>query len=117
MHKTSLDILDNGMDMNFGSIFENAVAQELTAHGFDLHYYNSKKFGEVVFVISDKNDTVFPIEVKSGKDYTRHKALGKILDVGNYHLEKGYVLGSTNVSVEGKIVYLPVYMVGLFESE
>lgn len=30
--------------------------------------------------------------------HARHKALGKILDVGNYHLEKGYVLGATNVS-------------------
>lgn len=117
MRKTSLDILDNGMDMNFGSTFENAVAQELIAHGFDLYYYNSKKYGEVDFIVSDKNDTVLPIEVKSGKNYARHKALGKILDVNNYHLERGYVLGSTNVSVEGKVVYLPVYMAGLFQSE
>ena len=32
------------------------------------------------------------------EQHARHKALGKILDVGNYHLEKGYVLGATNVS-------------------
>ncbi len=40
-----------------------------------------------------------PLHQRSGRDqHARHKALGKILDVGNYHLEKGYVLGATNVS-------------------
>ena len=82
-----------------------------------MYYYNSKKLGEIDFVVSDKNDTVLPIEVKSGKGYTRHKALGKVLDVSNYHLERGYVLGSANVSLEGKIASLPVYMAGFFQSE
>lgn len=37
-----LKVLSRETDINFGSIYENAVAQELKAHGFDLYYFNSK---------------------------------------------------------------------------
>ena len=67
LKKTALDVLDGNPDINYGSIYENAVAQELRAHGFDLYYYNSKKLGELDFLIQDRNDHVLPIEVKSGK--------------------------------------------------
>ena len=71
LKKTALDVLDGNPDINYGSIYENAVAQELRAHGFDLYYYNSKKLGELDFLIQDRNDHVLPIEVKSGKSYKR----------------------------------------------
>lgn len=32
-------------DVNFGAVYENAAAQELKAHDFDLYYFNSKKTG------------------------------------------------------------------------
>lgn len=113
----SLDLLSDRQDVNYGCVFENAAAQELAAHGFDLFYYNSKKYGELDFVVQDRNDRVIPIEVKSGKSYKRHAALNNVMDVENYHLEQGYVLGPCNVEVEGKVVYLPVYMAGLMENE
>lgn len=65
-----LKILNNEADINFGAIYENAIAQELHAHGFELYYFNSKKQGELDFVI-EYQGSVLPIEVKSGKDYTR----------------------------------------------
>lgn len=35
-----------------GAIYENVVAEELLAHGFEnLFYYNNKKMGEVDFVV------------------------------------------------------------------
>ena len=40
----------------------------------ELHFFNSKKQGELDFVIA-QNGKVIPIEVKSGKDYERHNAL------------------------------------------
>ena len=52
-----------------------------------------------------------PIEVKSGKNYKRHSALNNVLDVKNYGIDQAIVLCEDNVSVSGKIVYLPVYMV------
>ncbi len=117
LRDVSLEILDSGFDLNFGSTYENAVAQELVAHGFDLYYYNSKKFGELDFVVANRNGKVFPLEVKSGKSYNRHKALSNILKVENYHLDCGYVMGPGNVRQEGGVVYLPVYMAGQFCNE
>ena len=79
-----LRILTGDDAINYGSIYENVVAQELKAHGFeDIYYYNSKKFGEVDFV-TELGGGVFPIEIKSGKNYSRHRALNNILDHGEY---------------------------------
>lgn len=35
-----IKILNKEKDINFGAVYENAVAQELRAHGFDLYYSN-----------------------------------------------------------------------------
>ncbi len=106
-----LRILSGEVNINFGSIYENAVAQELLAQGFDqLYYFNSKKQGEVDFVIEAGDGTVLPIEVKSGKDYEYHHALANILDNEEYNLGKAIVLCNDNVSVQGKKNYLPIYM-------
>lgn len=117
LKKTTLDVLNSNPDINYGSIYENAVAQELHAHGFNLYYYNSKKLGELDFLIQDRNDNVLPIEVKSGKTYKRHHALDNVLAHPEYHLDAGYVLGPCNVSIEGQVVYLPIYMAGMFNNE
>lgn len=118
LKSTSLDILDGVEDVNYGSVYENLVAQELTAHGFDdLYYYNSKKLGELDFLIQDRNDNVIPLEIKSGKGYKRHRALDNVLAADTYHIQQGYVLGPDNVSVSGRVTYLPIYMVGLFTNE
>ena len=106
-----LRILSGEVDINFGAIYENVVAQELLAKGFgQLYYFNSKKRGEVDFVIEAGDGTVLPIEVKSGKDYERHNALANILDTEEYNLNKAIILCNENVSVQEKKVYLPIYM-------
>ena len=118
LKSTSLDILDGVEDVNYGSIYENLVAQELTAHGFDdLYYYNSKKLGELDFLIQDRNDNVIPLEIKSGKGYKRHRALDNVLAADTYHIQQGYVLRPPNLSVSGRVTSLPIYMVGLFTNE
>src|SRR5690606_14842130 len=66
-----LRIIKGDKDINFGSIYENAVAQELVAHGIEPYYYNNKKRGELDFVI-ELGGRIIPIEVKSGKDYDVH---------------------------------------------
>jgi predicted AAA+ superfamily ATPase len=104
-----LRIINGDKDINFGSIYENAVAQELVAHGIEPYYYNSKKRGEVDFVI-ELGGKVLPIEVKSGKDYVVHRALSNIMDCGEYDLPKALVLNNENLKAEGKTVYAPIYM-------
>ncbi len=104
-----LRVLNNDPDLNFGAIYENFVAQELHAHGFDLYYFNSKRQGEVDFVV-EKSGMALPIEVKSGKAYQRHRALSNIMSDSTYHIREAVVLSGANVSVEGHIKYLPIYM-------
>ena len=112
MKSTMLDILAKNPNVNYGAIFENAVAQELHTAGFEIYYYKNKKRGELDFVIEDSEGKVYPIEVKSGKDYKRHNALSNILSAGEYGLEEGFVLCEDNLSRDDRVTYLPVYMTG-----
>ena len=100
-------ILLGEQNINFGSIYENAVASLLRTHGFEnLYYYNSKKYGEVDFLL-EKMGEVIPLEVKSGKDYLRHQALNNMLDV--YCSKRAIVLHNGNYEVRGRISYFPIY--------
>lgn len=109
-----LRIIKGDKDINFGSIYENAVAQELVAHGIEPYYYNNKKRGELDFVI-ELGGRIIPIEVKSGKDYDVHRALSNIMDCGEYILPEAIVFNNDNLSVEGKFTYAPIYMAMFFE--
>lgn len=102
-------ILSGDVDINHGAIFENAVAQELLCHGIPPYYFNSKRMGELDFVIAGKS-SVIPIEVKSGKDYERHNALQNVLECKDYNIEKAYVLCPGNMKKKGKTIYIPIYM-------
>lgn len=102
-------ILSGDINVNFGAVYENVVAQELLCHGYSPYYFNSKAMGEVDFVISD-GAGVLPIEVKSGKDYERHNALNNLLKCRQYDIDKALVLCEGNLRVEGKVTYAPVYM-------
>ncbi len=103
-------LLSDKLGVNYGSIYENAVAQELAAHGHALRFFRNKTMGELDFVIESGQGWALPIEVKSGKDYKRHSALTKVLASPNYQIAEAVVLCEKNVEVEGKISYLPAYM-------
>ena len=113
---TKIELIQKNAEVNNGAHFENAVAQQLTANGFDVYYCKKKNIGELDFVI-EMDGRVVPIEVKSGKDYKRHNALDHFMQVPNYHMEKAYVLSTGNVETDGKICYLPIYMTYLLKEE
>lgn len=104
-----LKIVSKEKDVNKGAVYENVVAQELHAHGYSLYYYNSKKKGELDFVVEHAG-RVLPIEVKSGKNYEKHSALDNVLAVAEYGIEEAYVFTNDNVKVDGKLTYFPIYM-------
>ena len=104
-----LKILEGEVAVNFGAIYENAVAEELHSHGWKLYYFNSKKQGEIDFLI-ERDGEIIPIEVKSGKDYQRHNALSNLLSNDEYKIKEALVLCNNNISVKGKILYAPIYM-------
>lgn len=108
-------LVSNDFNVNYGSIYENAVAQELHAHGMGGYFFRNRKLGEIDFVVQF-NGAVLPLEVKSGKTYKRHSALNNVLKTPNYGIEKAVVLCEQNVHQEGKIMYCPVYMVAFIDN-
>ena len=113
---TKMQLLSDNQDINNGALYENVTAQELRAHGFRLYYYNSKKFGELDFVI-EYNGKVLPIEVKSGKSYQRHSALNNIMEISNYAIDEAFILSNYNVEVKGNLIYYPIYMLMFLEDD
>ena len=105
-----LRIIQGEQDINYGSLYENAVAQEFVAHGIPPYYYNNKKRGELDFVV-ELGGMILPIEVKSGKAYTAHSALNNILSCDAYHIPEAIVFNNDNLHTAGRIVYAPIYMV------
>ena len=117
MDGIQLKILNGEEDINFGSVYENAVAQELSAHGFgELTYYASNRHGEVDFVL-EKDGGILLIEVKSGKHYKRHRALKRLLSDPEYEIGKSIVFNDGTLEDEGNIRYEPIYMSMFLEKD
>lgn len=115
LYKNNIDaVLNKDIGVNLGSAYETAVAMELSAHGHDLYYFDSKKVGEVDFLTNNYDESsILPIEVKSGNDQNNFRAIPKLVDQnGNYNLRKGIILGNKNiVSKKGNLIILPIYMI------
>lgn len=109
-------LLNGDVSVNWGSILENAVAQQLLANGFPLRYFNSIRHGEVDFVV-EKNGKVLPVEVKSGKSFKLHAALNNVLDVKDWGISEAVVLCQGNVDSDERILYLPWYMVMFLKAD
>ncbi len=116
MNGIQIRILNGDTDMNFGAIYENAVAQELVAHGFRLAYYTSRVHGEVDFVV-EREAKVLPIEVKCGKSYARHRALDNLMADEEYGIKEAIVFDRDALKVEGKVFYAPIYMMMFLEKD
>lgn len=111
-----LKILNKQKDINFGAVYENAIAQELKAQGFELYYFQSKKQGELDFIV-EYHGNVLPIEVKSGKSYARHRALDNVLSNEQYDIDEAIVFSNENIRKEKGVFYCPVYLVGMLKKE
>lgn len=111
-----LKIMNKEKDINKGAVYENVIAQELHAHDYPLYYYNSKKNGELDFIIEHEGK-VLPIEVKSGKCYEKHSALDNVMNTAKYGIDEAYVFTNDNIKSKGKMTYLPIYMIMFLKNE
>lgn len=106
-------LLSNKLEANLGYVYENAVAQILTAKGNNLFYYTmacdtSNHLYEIDFLIS-RGDKICPIEVKSG-NYRSHKSLDVFCEKFSRRIGEKYVVHAKDYKRENGIHYLPVYM-------
>ena len=116
MDNVQYRILSGETDINNGSIYENFIAQELRAHGFELHYFQSKEIGEIDFLVV-RDGKVLPIEAKSGRHNRSHAALDKLLAQSGYGIRRALVLSPSNTDRAVPIDYLPVYMIMFLEHD
>lgn len=116
LNGNQIAILNGHSNLNYGAIYEAVVAQELTAHNFPLYYNTDKKRGEIDFLI-EKDANVYPIEIKSGKDYKRHSSLTQLMNNKSFNYKQAYVFSNNNIQVKNNIVYLPIYMICFIKNE
>lgn len=107
-------LLSDKLEVNLGYVFENAVAQMLTANGNNLFYYTmesttSNHLYEIDFLTSSGNK-INPIEVKSG-NYRGHKSLDIFCDKFSNRIKNRYIVHTKDYKWENGINYLPVYMI------
>lgn len=89
---TALDIITDKIGRHKGAIYENAVAQMLTAKGYRLYFFKPSQNMEIDFVIRFE-DSVCPIEVKSS-EHTRSRSLTSLLSSEKYKAKKAIRLST-----------------------
>ena len=116
MKNIQFDILQGNVAVNMGSILENLFAQAIKCNGFSLNYYESKKYGEIDFVVQN-GMMIDLIEIKSGNDYTKHPALDNMMKTDNWSFGEKILFCKGNIRKQGEILYLPWYMIMFYRPD
>jgi predicted AAA+ superfamily ATPase len=106
-------LLSDKLSANLGYLYENIVAQMLTADGDELFYYTisdeeKKKVYEVDFIVQRKSK-ICPIEVKSSS-YRAHASFDEFIKKYSERIADKYIIYTKDLKTEENILYLPVYM-------
>ena len=106
-------LLANKLSADLGYVYENMIAQMLTAAGHELYYYtfptdSGKHNYEIDFIIAD-GDKVSPIEVKSS-GYKAHASLDAFCAKFSSRIKSKYLIYTKDMHKEADMLYLPVYM-------
>lgn len=103
------ELVQGYVGINNGALLETLAAQELVANGYGLRYFDKSKYGEIDFVLP-RGSEVVPLEMKSGEDYHRHKALDNVLGVAEWGIKEALVFCQGNVKTDGPVCYMPWYL-------
>ncbi|OQX93728.1 MAG: hypothetical protein B6I17_01565 [Tenericutes bacterium 4572_104] len=103
------EVLNGDIEINKGSIIENALADVFKKKNYKLYYYNRKKPTnmEIDFVIQ-KNKSIIIIEAKSGSNFKEHPSLTKLVEENKFI--KPIVYCIDNIHESNGILYLPYYL-------
>ena len=105
-------LLNDKLSANLGYLYENAVAQALTAAGNDLFYFTftnteQKRNYEVDFILS-KGNKICPIEVKSS-NYRTHHAINEFYQKYSDRILHRYIIHTKDMSKDQDILCMPIY--------
>lgn len=106
-------LLSDKLPANLGYLYENVVAQMLTAEGNELFYHtflneSTKHNYEIDFLLARKNK-ICPIEVKSS-GYKTHASLDAFYNRYSSQVLTRYLIYTKDISKDQDIRYFPVYM-------
>lgn len=106
-------LMSDKLDANLGYVYENIVAQMLTAAGYKLYYYTfptetGKHNYEIDFLLS-RGNKICPIEVKSS-GYKRHASLDAFCDKFSGKISSRYVLYTKDLQKDGQTLFLPAFL-------
>ena len=107
-------LLNDSLATNLGYVYENVVAQMLTASGKELYYHTflnkeTRHNYEIDFLLPQKNK-ICPIEVKSS-GYKTHTSLDKFIEKYSGRILDKYLVYTKDLKKEQDIVMMPIYMV------
>ena len=112
-------ILKGNLSLNNGMLYENAIAQCLVTNNHRLFFYthyNEEKHRndiEIDFLISNKskvNFKLYPIEVKSGKNYST-VSIERFVEKYKDRIDVAYIIHPKNLThLNEKIICIPSYM-------
>lgn len=106
-------LLNDKLPANLGYLYENVVAQMLTAGGNELFYYTfpnatTKHNYEIDFLLARQNK-ICPVEVKSS-GYKTHVSLDAFSKKFSSQIYRRYLVYTKDMRKEQDICYLPIYM-------
>jgi len=109
-------LLNDKLPTDLGYVYENIVAQMLTAAGNQLYYHTWKPAGgkhyyEVDFLVARKGK-ICPIEVKSSQSKI-HVSIDAFQQKYSSRILNRYILHAKPMRKEQDILCLPLYMCGL----
>lgn len=106
-------LMSDKLDTNLGYVYENMVAQMLTATGNRLFYYTfptetGKHNYEIDFLLS-RGNKICPIEVKSS-GYKRHASLDAFCKKFSNRILQRYIIYTKDLQKDEQTLFLPVYL-------
>ena len=105
-------LLSDKLSANLGYVYENLIAQMLTATGNKLFYYtwpkDEKHNYEIDFLLS-RGAKIDPIEVKSS-GYKTHASLDDFCSKFSSRIGNRYLVYTKDLNKDGQTVLVPVYM-------
>lgn len=106
-------LLSDNLPANLGFLYENLVAQMITAKDHELYYHTFEKEGsshyyEVDFLVSNK-DKIDAFEVKSS-GLGKHDSIKEFYKRYSKNIHNIYLLSSKDVSNEENLFLKPIYL-------
>ena len=111
-------IMDGRLSLNEGMLYENMIAQMITASGRKLYFYTRysqekhRNDIEVDFLLSNESKTSFriiPVEVKSGKNYSA-SSLNAFRELYRPRISDAWIIHPKCYSKEEHVTKIPPYM-------